>query len=56
MNVILGTGNVTIWVNDVNDNEPYFEKEIYYGTVPETAPVGSPVMSVSALDKDNEAK
>ncbi|CAG9529632.1 unnamed protein product [Cercopithifilaria johnstoni] len=50
-----GTGNVTIRVIDVNDNEPYFEKELYVGSVIETASVGSAVISVSALDKDTEA-
>ncbi|VDK59280.1 unnamed protein product [Anisakis simplex] len=51
-----GAGNVTIKVLDVNDNEPYFEKPLYTSSVPETALVGAPVMSVSAVDRDNEAK
>ncbi|VDN56530.1 unnamed protein product [Dracunculus medinensis] len=51
-----GSGNVTIQVKDVNDNQPFFEKSFYWSSVPETALVGSPIMSVSALDKDNEAK
>uniref|UniRef100_A0A915AWG2 Cadherin domain-containing protein n=1 Tax=Parascaris univalens TaxID=6257 RepID=A0A915AWG2_PARUN len=51
-----GSGNVTIKVLDVNDNEPYFEKPLYTSSVPETALVGAPVMSVSAVDRDNEAK
>ncbi|VBB34596.1 unnamed protein product [Acanthocheilonema viteae] len=51
-----GRGNVTIRVMDVNDNEPYFERELYVGSVVETASVGSAVISVSALDKDTEAR
>ncbi|KAK0427455.1 hypothetical protein QR680_010234 [Steinernema hermaphroditum] len=51
-----GAGNVTISVVDVNDNYPYFEKPNYFGMVAETAAVGSAVLSVSALDDDNEAK
>ncbi|VDN87114.1 unnamed protein product, partial [Brugia pahangi] len=50
-----GIGNVTIRVIDVNDNEPYFDKELYVGSVVETASIGSAVISVSALDKDTEA-
>lgn len=41
---------------DVNDNEPYFERELYVGSVIETASTGSAVISISALDKDNEAR
>uniref|UniRef100_A0A1I8EET0 Cadherin domain-containing protein n=1 Tax=Wuchereria bancrofti TaxID=6293 RepID=A0A1I8EET0_WUCBA len=50
-----GLGNVTIRVIDVNDNEPYFDKTLYVGSVLETASIGSAVISVSALDKDTEA-
>lgn len=41
---------------DVNDNPPYFDPPTYVGSVKETAPVNSPVMSLSAKDPDNEAK
>lgn len=47
---------MTIKVLDVNDNEPYSEKPLHTSSVPETALVGAPVMSVSAVDRDNEAK
>ncbi|CAI4221235.1 unnamed protein product [Auanema sp. JU1783] len=50
-----GSGNVTIKVLDKNDNEPYFERQLYETSVPETARIGSAVISVSALDEDNEA-
>uniref|UniRef100_A0A1I7XGD9 Cadherin-like protein 26 n=1 Tax=Heterorhabditis bacteriophora TaxID=37862 RepID=A0A1I7XGD9_HETBA len=50
-----GAGNVTIKVLDKNDNAPFFEKPLYEGSVPETALIGSAVISVSALDEDDEA-
>lgn len=40
----------------MNDNAPYFEKQLYVGSVAETALVGSAVISVSALDKDTETR
>ncbi|KAE9548365.1 hypothetical protein FO519_008425 [Halicephalobus sp. NKZ332] len=51
-----GAGNVTIRVLDVNDNEPYFEKSVYDAYAPETLKPGEAVISVLALDKDNEAR
>ncbi|CAJ0575569.1 unnamed protein product, partial [Mesorhabditis spiculigera] len=50
-----GFGNVTIRVVDKNDNAPFFEKSLYEGTVAETASIGHPVLSVRALDVDDEA-
>ncbi|KRY66373.1 Cadherin-related hmr-1, partial [Trichinella pseudospiralis] len=50
-----GTGIVIIKVVDVNDNPPYFYPPSYDGTVKETLPVNSPVMSLSASDLDSEA-
>lgn len=50
----LGFGNVTIRVLDMNDNEPYFEKDLYEVEVAETAPVGFPVLTLAAKDADNE--
>ncbi|CDW56179.1 Cadherin C and Laminin G 2 and Cadherin domain co ntaining protein [Trichuris trichiura] len=51
----LGTGVAIIKVVDVNDNAPYFVPSSYEGTVKETAPINSPVLSVSAMDLDDEA-
>ncbi|MCP9264161.1 Cadherin domain protein [Dirofilaria immitis] len=48
-------GSPSLEVMDVNDNEPYFEKKLYVGSVAETASVSSAVISVSASDKDTEA-
>lgn len=50
-----GFGNVTIKVLDKNDNEPFFERSLYETEVDETARVGSAVISVSAMDPDDEA-
>lgn len=40
----------------MNDNPPYFEKDLYETTVSETVPVGMPVLSLNAKDSDNEAR
>uniref|UniRef100_A0A0N4VH37 Cadherin egf lag seven-pass g-type receptor n=1 Tax=Enterobius vermicularis TaxID=51028 RepID=A0A0N4VH37_ENTVE len=53
---LLGTGNVTIRVLDVNDNPPYFPQQYYDGNVLETVPVGTAVMSIKAMDNDTEAR
>lgn len=39
-------------VLDVNDNRPYFAEVKYYGSVINTAPNGTKVMTVQATDKD----
>ncbi len=53
---ILGSVNITIKVTDVNDCEPTFAQPEYRSSIAETAPIGSPVMSVSAQDDDDEAE
>uniref|UniRef100_A0A0N5C4L2 Cadherin domain-containing protein n=1 Tax=Strongyloides papillosus TaxID=174720 RepID=A0A0N5C4L2_STREA len=50
-----GIANVTIYTIDTNDNPPQFEKAFYEAYVPETAPLGSAVLSISATDLDNKA-
>jgi hypothetical protein len=50
-----GVTNVTIRVLDANDNPPVFEKPLYEGSIPETAPLDSAVLTVAAKDVDNEA-
>lgn len=44
--------NVEIAVKDVNDRHPTFEKEMYAASVPEDAPIGSPIENVMATDAD----
>ncbi|XP_024054011.2 protocadherin-23 [Terrapene carolina triunguis] len=43
-----------IHVLDVNDNPPVFTQYSYQVTVPELAPVGTSVLTVSAIDRDSE--
>ncbi len=42
-----------IYVNDVNDHEPVFEKSEYTAVLDELAPVGSYVVGISAHDADS---
>lgn len=44
--------NLTIAVDDVNDNQPLFSQPIYYAEVKEKATPGSAVLQVSASDMD----
>ncbi|XP_018591367.2 protocadherin-23 isoform X2 [Scleropages formosus] len=46
------TATVIVHVEDVNDNEPVFEKQLYNISVPEHSPVGSCFLQVSAADAD----
>ncbi len=43
---------VDITVNDVNDRNPIFERQIYEATIPEDSPVGMPVEQLKATDAD----
>ncbi|XP_061643413.1 protocadherin alpha-8-like isoform X14 [Phyllopteryx taeniolatus] len=47
-----GTLQVTILVQDVNDNIPIFDNALYKATVTEDAPRGTSVLSVHARDLD----
>ncbi|XP_019952545.2 protocadherin beta-16-like [Paralichthys olivaceus] len=47
-----GTMRVEISVLDVNDNAPVFTQEIYKATAVETAPKGTVLSTVSAVDAD----
>uniref|UniRef100_A0A3Q3IDH4 Cadherin domain-containing protein n=1 Tax=Monopterus albus TaxID=43700 RepID=A0A3Q3IDH4_MONAL len=47
-----GTLQITINVQDVNDNIPVFDKSLYKATVPENTPQGASVISVHAQDLD----
>ncbi|XP_060234478.1 protocadherin-23 [Meriones unguiculatus] len=43
---------VSIAVDDVNDNEPVFRRQVYNATLAEHAPVGHCFLQVTALDAD----
>lgn len=40
-------------VEDVNDNAPVFTQDLYQVTLPEHTPAGSPVVTVTATDRDS---
>ena len=44
--------NVTIHVNDLNDNDPLFSSNLYAGTVAENSAVGTVVLTLTATDLD----
>ncbi|KAF8368118.1 hmr-1, partial [Pristionchus pacificus] len=44
--------NVTIFVRDKNDFEPYFEQKYYSGKVKENAPIHTAILTLSAMDED----
>lgn len=41
------TVNVTIYINDVNDNVPVFDQEVYTVEVPENMTAGTKIIQVS---------
>ena len=50
------TASVIIQVQDLNDNAPVFEPRIYETVIPETAVPGTPVISVTATDRDENSR
>ncbi|XP_076131076.1 protocadherin alpha-2-like [Alosa pseudoharengus] len=47
-----GTLDITVHVIDVNDNTPTFSKSLYKTKLPENAPFGTTVITVTATDAD----
>ncbi|XP_007441203.1 protocadherin-16 [Python bivittatus] len=45
--------NLTVLVEDVNDNAPAFAQALYQVLVPEQAPAGTPLLTLSATDLDS---
>ncbi|CAL8351640.1 unnamed protein product [Lota lota] len=45
--------NLTVLVEDVNDNAPLFTQDLYQVTVSEHLPAGSTVVTVTATDRDS---
>ncbi|CAN9501862.1 unnamed protein product [Ophioblennius macclurei] len=45
--------NITIVVEDINDNAPAFTHDLYQITLPEHTPAGSAVITVTATDRDS---
>lgn len=50
------TASVIINVQDTNDNDPVFDPKIYEAVVSEDDPPGTPVVSVTATDKDENPR
>ncbi|XP_058887587.1 protocadherin-23 isoform X1 [Acipenser ruthenus] len=48
------TATITVHVEDVNDNEPVFEHQVYNASVREHSPVGSCFLQVTATDADSD--
>ena len=44
-----------IYVKDINDNPPVFERNFYSQSISEGTPVGTPVIQILATDADIEA-
>ncbi|KAG8311195.1 condensed mesenchymal cell proliferation [Homalodisca vitripennis] len=51
-NPLSGSCNITVTVEDQNDNDPRFSKLRYTATIPEDIEVGSAVLTVKASDAD----
>lgn len=47
-----GQCNISIIVEDQNDNDPRFESTKYATSIPEDVPVGTSVLTVKAVDAD----
>ncbi|KAI8125952.1 Protein dachsous [Lucilia cuprina] len=47
-----GHCNITVIVEDQNDNDPHFEQSKYVANVAENVPVGTSVMRIKAMDDD----
>lgn len=45
--------NITIFITDVNDNKPQFEKELYEVRISEATPVMSVIIAITATDADS---
>ncbi|XP_076265474.1 protocadherin-like wing polarity protein stan isoform X1 [Rhynchophorus ferrugineus] len=50
------SASVVITVQDINDNDPVFERKIYEAVVSEDDPPGTPVSTVVATDADEDNK
>uniref|UniRef100_A0A1B0B4Y0 Cadherin domain-containing protein n=1 Tax=Glossina palpalis gambiensis TaxID=67801 RepID=A0A1B0B4Y0_9MUSC len=46
---------VMIYVKDINDNPPIFQKKFYSRSIVEDLPSGSSILQVSAIDRDGSA-
>lgn len=47
-----GCGQITIYIDDANDQPPHFQSSTYTETIPEDFPIGDRVLVVTATDRD----
>ena len=47
------SANVSIQVEDINDNSPHFTRKLYSANISDAIQIGDVVMNVTALDKDS---
>ena len=52
---LANTATVLLYVTDINDIAPHFNLSSYSITIPETIPVGTQLMQLSAYDEDTQA-
>lgn len=52
INTLTATATVSITIEDFNDNEPFFSKSLYTGTVLENSPAGTSILTVVVDDND----
>lgn len=50
------TASVIIRIQDINDNDPVFDPKIYGASISEIDPPGTPVISVTATDQDEDPR
>lgn len=50
---LTGSGTVHIFVQDVNDHSPQFERTDYVAFITENLPAGSDVIRIQAIDEDS---
>ncbi|XP_023244632.1 protocadherin-like wing polarity protein stan isoform X2 [Centruroides sculpturatus] len=50
------TARVIIRIQDINDNDPIFDPKVYEASVSEIDPPGTPVVSVTATDRDEDPR
>ncbi len=49
---LVGYCNITVVVEDENDNDPEFEKSSYSASIAENVPIGTTVLTAKAVDPD----
>lgn len=54
--LFVGSAVVRVSIKDVNDNEPYFEQELYTASVREDSFTGQSIITIEAKDRDGQSK